>query len=75
MEDHAEQFPKNLLTPKELAFYLSVHLSWVYGQSKKNGFPMVRCGKYLRYDLASVLAYLGKEKDESTISPEFNQCQ
>ena len=54
---------ENLLTPKELATRLAVPLSWIYGMSrlaKENGWPVIRCGKYTRYNLNAVLEFLKK---------------
>jgi len=48
--------PKELLTPEELAERLKVPLSWVYEQSRQDGIPTHRLGRYIRFDLKAVLA-------------------
>lgn len=58
---------QNLLTVDELADKLRMAKSWVYGQSRLTGpdsIPMIRVGKYLRFDPVEVLAWL-KEKQEN----------
>ena len=45
----------------ELAAFLNVRKSWVYGQTrtaKKTGFPVVKVGKYCRFDRRKVLTWL-----------------
>jgi len=57
-----EQIPnQKLLTITELADFLQVKKSWVYGQTRTadiSGFPVVRLGKYCRFDLSEVLNWL-----------------
>ena len=55
--------PADILTPQELAKRLRLPLSWVYkltDQSHNNGnrLPVLRCGKYLRFDWAEVCEWL-----------------
>ncbi len=53
----------DLLTPIELAKQLKVQLSWVYNQTRpgyEGNIPCVRVGKYLRFRLADVIAWLDK---------------
>ena len=45
-----------LLTPEELAARLKVPLSWVYEQSRQGKIPTHRIGRYIRFDLAEVIA-------------------
>lgn len=50
-----------LLTIDELAALLRVPRSWIYDKtrvSKQNGFPVVRVGKYLRFEFQKVLEWL-----------------
>lgn len=52
---------QELLTVRELATKLKVQPSWVYGETRKTGkdsIPRLRVGKYLRFDLSSVLNWL-----------------
>jgi excisionase family DNA binding protein len=50
--------PKTLLTPEELAERLHVPRSWVYEQSRQGNIPTHRLGRYIRFDLAEVKAWL-----------------
>jgi len=55
------QMNENLLTVNELAEYLSVPKSWVYARNRETGpdaMPRIVCGKYRRYRLADVMAWL-----------------
>ena len=50
-----------LMTLEQLAAYLSVPKSWVYGQTrtaKRTGFPVIKAGKYCRFDRHRVMAWL-----------------
>ena len=46
-----------LLTPEELASRIKVPISWVYEQSRQGNIPTHRLGRYIRFDLAEVLAH------------------
>jgi hypothetical protein len=53
--------PVDILTPAELAKRLKVPLSWVYKKSVQRGpnnMPVLRCGRYLRFDWPAVCAWL-----------------
>jgi len=57
----------NLLTVNDLANQLKVKPSWIYGETRKTGpgtLPRVRVGKYLRFFLPEVLAWLKEKQDE-----------
>lgn len=45
-----------ILTPKQLAERLQVPVSWVYKQ--KGSMPVLKCGKYLRFDWQAVVEWL-----------------
>ncbi len=50
-----------LLTVEELASFLKVPLSWVYERTRtagRTGFPVVKVGKYCRFDREKVLEWL-----------------
>jgi excisionase family DNA binding protein len=50
-----------LLTVDELAKSLKIPKSWVYSRSRQTGpdaIPRMKVGKYLRFRLADVLAWL-----------------
>jgi hypothetical protein len=56
--------PGDILTPEQLAERLQVKVSWVYEKSRaagnygRNPLPLLRCGRYLRYDWNAVCAWL-----------------
>ena len=47
-----------LLKVEELAAALNVPVSWVYKKAEQGALPCLRVGRYLRFDLARVLASL-----------------
>jgi len=52
-----------LLTISEMAARLSVPVSWLYARTRLKGgnFPVVRVGKYCRFDAGAVMAWLDAE--------------
>lgn len=57
-----------LLTIDELAERLRVQRSWVYSRTRMTGpgtIPRLKIGKYLRFSLQEVLAWLKEQQDES----------
>jgi excisionase family DNA binding protein len=69
LEVNGDTFMNNegLLTVQELAKELKVNDSWVYGQTRKTGtgsIPRVRVGKYIRFRLQEVLAWLQENSRE-----------
>jgi excisionase family DNA binding protein len=53
-----------LLTVKELAAYLKVPVSWVYSRSRETGpnaMPRHKVGKYLRFEIDSILKWLHEQ--------------
>ena len=60
---NANRDSHELLEPEELAARLKVPLSWVYEQSRQGKIPTHRIGRYLRFDVAEVLA--SQKKKES----------
>lgn len=52
-----------LLTAKQLSEHLKVPITWVYEQSRSNKLPTVHVGRYVRFDLQAVLAYLASQKN------------
>ena len=52
-----------LLNVKELAEQLNVDPSWVYGKTRTGEIPHLRVGKYRRFVLADVLAWLRKQNE------------
>ena len=58
---------QDLLTVPELAKSLKVKKSWVYSRSRETGpdaMPRIKVGKYVRFELDKVLAWL-REQSES----------
>ena len=49
------------LTPEKLAERLNVPLSWVYEQSRQGKIPTHHIGKYLRFNIAEILASQKKD--------------
>jgi len=49
---------ERLLDVKELAAYLGVKPSWVYGKVATGELPCIRVGRYLRFRLSDVLAWM-----------------
>ncbi|MBM4305657.1 MAG: helix-turn-helix domain-containing protein [Deltaproteobacteria bacterium] len=61
ISEQGEMSRQQLLTIEELAGLLQVPKSWIYDrtrQSKTNGFPTIRVGKYLRFNYQGVLEWL-----------------
>jgi hypothetical protein len=59
----------HLLTPQALADRLAVPQSWIREKTRerarvrdKDPLPVVRLGKYVRFDWAAVQAWLGRQK-------------
>ena len=62
---------KRLLSIDELAHFLQVKKSWLYGQTRiaeRTAFPVIRCGKYCRFDLNEVLNWL--KNGSSKVAPK-----
>ena len=55
-----EKQEEELLDATELAAALRVPVSWVYSRTRQEppGLPTYRCGKYVRFSLREVLAFL-----------------
>lgn len=51
-------FPSRLLGVHGLAKYLGVPASWVYDRTRRNALPMIRVGRYIKFDPYEVLAHL-----------------
>ena len=44
----------------EISHILGVRTSWLYEHARKGKIPFVRVGRYLRFDVEEVLAFLRK---------------
>ena len=61
---------KNLLTVEELAERLQVPKSWIYGQTRQTNsgaIPRIRVGKYLRFRLEDVMAWLERQQSRASM--------
>jgi len=57
----ANEWDHNLMTVAEAAQVLNVPISWVYDRTRKRGkerIPHIKLGKYLRFEIAAVRAWL-----------------
>ncbi len=64
MQQNVARTQERLLNIDELALFLNVQKSWLYGQTrlaKRTGFPVVKVGKYCRFDLEAVLSWLNEQ--------------
>jgi len=55
----------DLITPQELADYLKVKIGWVYWRTRQKGehsIPQIKVGKYCRFRLPEVMAWIEKQK-------------
>lgn len=64
----ADSSPSILLTAEELAVRLAVHASWIREKTRKRArqrdkdpLPVVRLGKYVRFDWELVAAWLARQ--------------
>jgi excisionase family DNA binding protein len=48
----------DLMTVREVAEYLRVPLSWVYGRTRAQGIPLVRIGKHIRVSRQELIAWV-----------------
>jgi len=58
---------EQLLTVDELAEKLKAPPSWIYSRTRQTGpdtIPMIRVGKYCRFRLDDVLAWLERKGEE-----------
>lgn len=51
-----------LLTAKEISELLAVPESWVRQQTRDNGIPHLRLGRYVRFEREAVLAWLEEQR-------------
>ncbi|MDZ4177870.1 MAG: helix-turn-helix domain-containing protein [Coriobacteriia bacterium] len=49
---------ERLVDVAALAAYLGVKESWVYGKTAIGGLPCIRVGRYLRFRVTDVLAWM-----------------
>jgi len=75
MKDFDSNTNPVLVTVDELAAALRVPVSWVYTRTRtadRTGFPVLKCGKYCRFEVNTVLEWLREqnadEQKNATIS-------
>lgn len=56
---------QKLATPGQLAEFLGVPISWIYARTRENSIPVIRCGKYCRFDLRAVIEWLNRKNNET----------
>jgi excisionase family DNA binding protein len=59
---------EKLLTVEELAEELKTPPSWIYSRTRQTGpdsIPVIRVGKYCRFKISDVLAWLERKSEES----------
>jgi excisionase family DNA binding protein len=69
---HAGGDSGDLLTVQETARYLKVSVSWVYEDVRPDAedrVPVVKLGKYLRFDRRDLLAYIDAKRAASRRQP------
>ena len=57
---------KKLLTVQQMSALLGVPVSFLYSRTRQRGpdaLPVVRVGKYCRFDADAVLAYFKKQQE------------
>jgi len=59
---------KRLINVKELAEILNVPVSWIYQRTRlgTEALPHIRIGKYVRFDVDQVLAFLQAQTKSGT---------
>jgi excisionase family DNA binding protein len=66
---HAYPSNEELLTVADAARFLKVSVSWVYEHVRpeaQDRLPVVKLGKYLRFDARDLRAYVDAKRAEST---------
>jgi hypothetical protein len=62
----------SLLTPQDASRFLKVSVSWVYEHVRpeaEDRLPVVKLGKYLRFDRRDLLAYIDEKRTASRRQP------
>jgi len=57
---------QQFLTIDELSEKLKVQKSWLYSRTRETGpgaIPLIRVGKYIRFNLEEVVRWLGRQKE------------
>jgi excisionase family DNA binding protein len=57
---------ERLITAEEVSDYLSVSTRWVWDAARNGRIPYFRVGKYMRFDLKSVLEALDNNERKET---------
>jgi hypothetical protein len=64
MKDFDSNTNLGLVTVEQLAEVLRVPASWVYARTRtagQTGFPLLKCGKYCRFEVNAVLEWLREQ--------------
>ena len=67
--DSAIAIGDELLTVHDAARFLNVSVSWVYEHTREDAddrLPFVKLGKYLRFDIRDLRAYIDEKRSGST---------
>lgn len=65
--------PANFITVEELSNILKVPKSWIYERTrrKKDPIPHIKAGRYPRFDLSQVLAWLESQGGGKSLSNQY----
>jgi excisionase family DNA binding protein len=56
---HSHELPaSDLMTVREVAEYLRVPVSWVYGRTRAQGIPLMRVGRHIRISKRELIAWI-----------------
>ena len=62
---------RSLMTATEVAELLGVPVSWVYAQSRRGGIPTVTLGRYRRYRVDAIEAWVQELEANGGASADF----
>ena len=48
---------QRLSNAEEVARFLGVPVSWIYERTRRNAIPMIRLGKYVRFNIVEIAAW------------------
>lgn len=67
----AQAASTEILTPSELAERLKLPVSWIYEHTRStcsNPIPVLRCGRYLRFDWADIIGWLRRQPKQALLN-------
>jgi excisionase family DNA binding protein len=59
--------PEPLWDVKQVAARLGVPTSWIYEQAERHGLPVIRIGRYRRFDPTEVEAWIANQRTRTPI--------